>query len=333
MELHEELSDDEIEARQRAADGETQDTDPKVGDDPAGNVDPAQAADTTAAVDDKSAAPETAAADPAAAAADPAAAPAAGGDAPAKVEGVLSKDGTRVLPYAALQAERRSARAASAKADRLANELAAAQQLIEDLKAGKTPDTGVVTEEDVRDMEENFPEQGKKMRALFEAAKAATPAAPASDPDPGEAEDPVQEAIDQVPLLLEWQHGDAEKFARAIEHDTVLRKSPKWADKPAVDRFTEVARRVADEFDIPFPSPKTSTQTAGTAAPANAAAPQSAAVQAAQRKPPETLSDFKGGSVADHNSMDVAKASPRALLSRMEEMSDEQIDAHLAKYG
>lgn len=327
MDPHEELSDDEIEARQRAEDGETKDTDPKVGDDPAGNVDPAQAADTTAAVDDKSAAPETAAADPAAAAADPAAAPAAGGDAPAKVEGVLSKDGTRVLPYSALQAERRSARAASAKADRLANELAAAQQLIEDLKAGKTPDTGVVTEADVRDMEENFPDQGKKMRALFEAAKAAAPTATASDTDPGEADDPTQEAIDQVPLLLEWQHGDAEKFARAIEHDKVLVKSPKWADKPAVERFTEVARRVADEFDIPFPSPKTSTTAAAPAA------PQSAAVQAAQRKPPETLSDFKGGSVADHNSMDVAKASPQALLGRMQSMSDEEIDAHLAKYG
>lgn len=327
MDPNEELSDEEIEARQRAADGETQDTDPKVGDDPAGNVDPAQAADTTATVDDKSAAPETAAADQAAAAADPAVASAAGGEAPAKVEGVLSKDGTRVLPYAALQAERRSARAASAKADRLANELAAAKQLIDDLKAGKTPDTGVVTEEDVREMEENFPDQGKKMRALFEAAKAVTPAAPAADSDPGEADDPVQEAIDQVPLLLEWQHGDAEKFARAQEIDRVLFNSPKWKGKPAVDRFTEAARVVADEFDIPFPSPKTSTTAAAPAA------PQSAAVQAAQRKPPETLSDFKGGSVADHNSMDVAKASPRALLSRMEDMTDDEIDAHLAKYG
>lgn len=246
---------------------------------------------------------------------------------PAKIEGVLSKDGMRVLPYAALQAERRSARAASSKAERLANELAAAQQLIEDLKAGKTPDTGEVTEEDVREMEENFPEQGKKMRVLFEASKAA-PKPAAAEPDAEEGDDPVQEAIDQVPLLLDWQHADPTKFSRAVEHDAVLLKSPKWADKPAVERFTEAARRTAEEYDIEFPTPASSKAPA-----AASAAPQSAAVQAAQRKPPETLSDFKGGSVADHNSMDVAKASPQALLGRMQSMSDDEIDAHLAKYG
>lgn len=324
------LSDDEIEARQRAADGETENTDPPVdgekGDDKP-QADPAKADD---AKDDKPNADPAPAAAAAAPAADPAAAPAAGGEAQqaGKIEGVLSKDGTRVLPYAALQAERRSARAASAKADRLATELEAAKQLIADMKAGKTPDTGEVTEEDVADMEANFPEQGKKMRALFEAAKA-TPK-PAADPAPAaeDGDDPVQDAIDQVPLLLDWQHGDPEKFSRAVEHDAVLVKSPKWAGKPAVERFAEAARRTAEEYDIEFPTTQRSSSTA-----APTAAPKSAAVQAAQRKPPESLSDFKGGSVADHASMDVAKASPQALLARMEGMSDDEIDAHLAKYG
>lgn len=320
------LSDDEIEARQRAADGEGQDTDPKVGDEAEDDADTAKAVEAPAA-EEKPTTQEPAAAEQAGAAAEPAVAPAAGGEAPGKVEGVLSKDGARVLPYAALQAERRSARAASAKADRLSQELEAANQLIADLKAGKTPDTGEVTEEDVADMEANFPEQGKKMRVLFEAAKSATPAKASTDPESEVGDDPVQEAIDQVPMLLEWQHGDPAKFSRAIEHDTVLLKSPKWADKPAVERFAEAARRVADEYDIPIPAPKPSSTAAAPAA------PQTAAVQAAQRKPPETLSDFKGGSVADHNSMDVAKASPQALLARMEGMTDDQIDAHLAKYG
>lgn len=320
------LTDDEIEARQRAADGETGKPDPLDGgektDEPGA---PAKADDAPAAA----AAPEPAAAAPAASAPapEPAAAPAAGGEVPAKIEGVLSKDGTRVLPYAALQAERRSARAASSKAERLSNELAAAQQLIADMKAGKTPDTGEVTEEDVSEMEENYPEQGKKMRALFEAAKAA-PKPAAAEPAAEDGDDPVQDAIDQVPLLLDWQHADPTKFSRAVEHDAVLLKSPKWADKPAVERFTEAARRTAEEYDIEFPSPASSNAPAATPA-----APQTAAVQAAQRKPPETLSDFKGGAVADHASMDVNKASPQALLARMEGMSDDEIDAHLAKYG
>lgn len=325
------LSDDEIEARQRAADGET--GDPKVDDTPADDADPAKADDVPAAAasdkpTDKPADAPAKPDDKPGATDQPAAAAAAGSEVPGKVDGVLSKDGSRVLPYGALQAARKGERQASAKAERLANELAAAQQLIADMKAGKTPDTGEVTEEDVAEMEANYPEQGKKMRALFEAAKAVPKPAADTKPGPEEGDDPVQDAIDQVPLLLDWQHGDPEKFSRAVEHDAVLVKSPKWAGKPAVERFTEAARRTAEEYDIEFPATQRSSSSA-----AATAAPQSAAVQAAQRKPPESLSDFKGGSVADHASMDVAKASPQALLGRMQDMTDDEIDAHLAKYG
>lgn len=313
------LSDDELDARQRAADGESADHNPT----------PGQGATEEDAA--PRAAPAPAATEPATPPAEAAAAPAAGADAPAatepeKVVGVASKDGGRVLPYSALQAERRSARAASSRAERAERELEDARKQLEDFKAGKTPETGELTEAEIADMEANFPEQGKKMRALYERAKAATPASATAVDEP--TDDPIQEAIDQVPLLLSWQHEDAEKFERAQEIDAVLAKSPKWRDKPAVDRFTEVARQVADEFDIPFES-KSSTKP--PAAPA--AAPKPAAPADVPRKPPETLSDFRGGSIADHGSIEVAKASPQALLGRMMEMSDEQMDAHLAKYG
>lgn len=312
----EDLSDDELEAQQRAADGEDANTDPVVNaDQPAEATPPADAA-----ADDAKTAPPV----------DAAAAPAAGAETavttePAKVEGVMSKDGSRVLPYTALQAERRSARAANARAERTEKELASARQLIEDLKAGKTPETGEVTEADVADMEANFPEHGQKMRALFERAKAIPKAASPQAEEP--ADDPVQEAIDQVPLLLNWQHGDAEKFERARDIDVVLAKSPKWVGKPVVERFAHVARLVADEYDIPIEPAKPSTTAA-----APAAATTTAAIEA-QRKPPETLSDFKGGSVADHGSADVKNMTPQALLSRMDGMTDAEIDAHLAKYG
>ena len=57
-----------------------------------------------------------------------------------RVAGVASKDGARVLPYAALQAERRSARQANGRATRAEQELEAARQQIADLKAGKAPE-------------------------------------------------------------------------------------------------------------------------------------------------------------------------------------------------
>lgn len=323
----EDLSDDELEARQRAEDGEDTATNPPVENDDTAATDATAAAPEAQAAAAEDGKPDATTTTPPA---DAAVAPAAGADATdatAKVDGVLSKDGTRVLPYAALQAERRSARAASARAERTERELEEARQQIADLKAGKTPDSDALTEEKVADMEANFPEEGKKLRTAFNRIQELEAKVPKAEPkDDTDLDDPVQDAIDQVPLLVEWQHGDAQKFERAIEHDSVLVKSPKWADKPAVDRFAEAARRVAEEFDIPFEKP--STQQAA-AKPAATTAP---AVQAT-RKPPETLSDFKGGSVADHGTVNVEKMSPQALLGRMEDMSDDEIDAHLAKYG
>jgi hypothetical protein len=107
-------------------------------------------------------------------------------------------------------------------------------------------------------------------------------------------------------------------------------KSPKWAGKPAVERFDEAARRTADEYDIAYPEPKKSS--ASEAPPEKKAADQSPADKAT-RKPPETLSDFKGGGVPDHASVDIQRASPASLLNKMQGWTDEQIDAHLAKYG
>lgn len=326
------LSDDELEARQRAADEESKEHNPAVGEE----GDAAAPSPAPAPAPAEAGAPAPApASTPAPAPVEAAAAPAAGAEtqeATGKPDGVLSKDGTRVLPFAALQAERRSARAANSRAERAEQEAEQLRQQIADLKAGKATDADeVVTEEKVRDAEANFPEHGKVLRALFNRAQELEKQIPAKAPSPPAepSDDPVQDVIDQVPMLLEWQHGDTEKFERAREIDAVLMKSPKWKDKPVVDRFTEVARIVADEHDIPFP---TKTSSTAAPAPAPAAAPQTAA-QAAQRKTPETLSEFKGGSVADHGSIDPTRASPQVLLARMEGMTDDEIDAHLAKYG
>lgn len=316
----EDLTDEQLEAAQRAADGETTDTNP--------TVDP-NAPDTTAAAAD--AAATTAAAGTPNAEADAAAATAAGAEATdtstARIEGIASKDGSRILPFAALQAERRSARIANSRLESATRELEEAKQLIADLKAGKVPESPI-TEADVAQMEEDFPEQGRKMRALFERAQALEKTQPVSRTAATEHEvgdDPVQDAIDQVPLLVEWQTGDAEKFERAQEHDRVLSNSPKWANKSVVERFTHVAKLVADEYDIPFPEPKTSAKTTPSTVQQTAAA--------APRAAPNTLSDFKGGAVADHGTADTKNMTPQSLLRRYEGMSDAEIDADLARLG
>lgn len=322
----EDMNDDQLEAAQRAADGESPGTDPVVDTDPAAK-DPADAgaegADGGTATPDAAAQGAGAKGEPGAATEDPAAGASAD---TGKVDGIASKDGTRVLPYGALQAERRSRRQAESRYEEATRELEEAKQQIADLKAGKVPETPI-TEAEVAEMEENFPEQGKKFRALFEAAQAATKATPAAAAPAEPGDDPVQEAVDQVPLLLEWQTGDADKFARAVEHDAVLAKSPKWQGKPAVERFTEAARRTADEFDIAFPEPTPSkTPTSPTAAARAAAA-------AAPRAAPNSLSDFKGGAVADHGTEAFQKMPAQQMLGRFLDMTDDEIDAQLAKNG
>lgn len=324
------MTDDELEALQRKADGETSDTNPPV--DP--NA-PATTEDDTAAADAATAAatPSTAAAATTNADADAAAAQAAGADATdtqgGKPEGVASKDGSRILPFSALQAERRSARIANSRYESTKAELDEAKQLIADLKAGKVPESEL-TEAEVKQMEEDFPDQGKKMRALFDKAQAMIASAPAksaataADLDTGDS--PVQDAIDQVPLLVEWQTGDAEKFDRAIEHDALLLKSPKWKDKPVLERFTQAAKLTAEEFDIPFPEPKASTKPTTTPSTAKAVAD-------AARATPNTLSDFKGGAVPDHGTDNFAKMPAAQLLTKFADMTDDELDAHLAKHG
>lgn len=252
---------------------------------------------------------------------------------PAKVAGVASKDGTRVLPYAALQAERRAARHERTARERAEAEAAALRQQLEDMKAGKAPaeapESDELSEAELAEMARDFPPVGKvakQVKALTETIARLTPKqqAEAQDSAAEPADDPVQEAIDAVPMLLEWQASDPAKFARAQLLDDVAKTSPKWRDKPMAERFAHVAKQVADEFDIPF------TDTPRTSKP-NAADPKTVISRAA-RSVPNTLSDFKGGAV-DQTEQRIERMPPAKAQARMAQMSDAEIEAHLAKFG
>lgn len=251
--------------------------------------------------------------------------------APQKVGGVASKDGSRVLPYSALQAERRAARQERGARERIEVELAQAKQLIDDLKTGKgaaqvSPDE--LSADELKQLEE-FPVIAKMARTLAAtreqlAVAKASVSSRREEPeavDPGEA---VQDAIDQVPMLSEWQAVDPVKFARAVEIDGVMRNSPKWRDKPMAARFEHVVAQVADEFDIQIAEPKPRST--------NSAEKASAAIASAKRATPNTLSDFKGGQV-EQGSERIENMAPQQALARMAQMTDAEIDAHLAKFG
>lgn len=254
-------------------------------------------------------------------------APAAEDPPSSKPAGIASKNGKHVLPFHVLQAERRRADEAARRASELERELA-------DLKAGKKPEAQAeeLTEDEVVQMEQDFPEHGKKLRAVFERARALEQKVGKADPEDqrqADTSDPIQDAIDQIPMLLDWQVTDPEKFGRAQELDDVLKKSPKWKDKPLSDRFVHVARMVAEEYDIPVddaPSAKPSQEAPNRKDP-------KAVIANASRTRPNTLSDFKGGATPDIQDTRIERLSPVAQVNRWAGMTDEEIDAALAKSG
>lgn len=250
------------------------------------------------------------------------------------IAGVLSADGKRVLPYVALKAERRAASHERKLREAAERERDEARRLVEELKAGRTPDEPTsddLSAEDLEDLKLIGPAGEKVVARLKAAEEALSKVQPAKTAEP-EPEDPqqaarerTQEDIDSIPLLLEWQAADPEKFSRAVELDNVLKNSRKWADKPQAERFAHVTALVADEFDIPFePPPRTNTTP-------NKADPKAVLKQAA-RTAPNTLSDFKGGA-ADQGDLRIDKMPPAQATARMSKMTDEEIEKHLARFG
>lgn len=241
-----------------------------------------------------------------------------------KVAGVASKDGKHVLPFAVLKGAREEAAAARKAREAAEAKAAELERQIEDLKAGKKPE-----DDDFGDLSElasDFPvveklaEAVKSLREQVKTLKA-TPAQVEEEP----SGNPVQDAIDSVPTLLEWQMADREKFARAVEHDKVLQTSPKWKDKPLEERFAEAARRTAEEFDEVIEEPETPKPTVKKTS-------LDEAVKTAPRKPPNTLSDFKASAPSEKTD-DIRGLSPQKALNRFDRMTDAEIEAYLRKTG
>lgn len=253
--------------------------------------------------------------------------------APQKVAGVASKDGKHVLPYAALKGAREEAKAE--RDARLAAEAKAAalEQQIADLKAGKRPEAEAddgLDDEALQDLAIDFPAIAKlanSVKTMRETIKNLTTAAPAKQEQSAEpSDDPVQDAIDAVPTLAAWQYGDHEKFNRAVQHDAVLKTSPKWRDKPLAERFAEATRRAAEEFDEPVDEQPVTQQTNKPAA--QQAKPTTP--KAPVRRPPSTLSDFKGGA-GNTKTDDIRGLDAPAGVRAFERMSDAEIDDYLRR--
>lgn len=256
---------------------------------------------------------------------------------PSKADGVLSKDGKKVLPWAVVHAAREEKRLEREARERAEAERDALRAENERLKSGKPDDPeGDPLDAAVEEAAADVP----VVRELHQRLKAAEAKLNAQGDKPNEAPkagadepqgNPLQDDIDSIPLLATWQATDREKWSRAVALDNVMKDSPKWRGKPQIERFRHVTKQVADEFDIAFddddepaaPQNTTSTPSKATA---------KAAIERATRQQPNTLSDFKNGAPADSTPR-LDKLPLHQQVDRFSQMSDEEIDAHFARLG
>lgn len=224
------------------------------------------------------------------------------------VDGVLTRDGKRVIPFEVLQQTRTTALEAQKRAQALEATNQELQKQVEAMKAGKADSASPVTEQfskeriealkaDLPEVAELMESQNRLIKELAEARKQTAVAAPAETHE--QARNAVQAEIDNHALLVKWQTSSPLLWGRAREVDAALQADPAWAVKSLGERFAEVEKRVAEEVGIAVPAPsKPAAPTAAApaaptppAAPAQPPAPATPAVTAA---PKPGIGDFRG---------------------------------------
>lgn len=252
-----------------------------------------------------------------------------------QVDGVATRDGKRVIPYAVLKTARDELRAREQALQEKEAELARLKEQL----AAKAADTGnaavdkamanpaKLSEAQIEKIRVDFPEVADALEAMREqlatvqAAKAEQPK-PAAVTEPAKAAQPnvedEDEAFDQGlianPMLASWMAKPSEKpWQRAVAIDKMLSQDPEYAGKTYADRFAVVERMVAAELGIAAPKTEPKPEPVLNVA-------QAPVKQAAR----PSLSDL--GGTAPRSEDDVwAQSTAVDLLARADKMSEQEL--------
>lgn len=254
--------------------------------------------------------------------ADGSATPAAAAADPVQVDGVLTKDGKHTMPYAVLQGARREALENRQRAEALEETNRQLQEQIEALKTGQPSGESEFTAEQLAQVEADFPQLApyiKTIKTLTDQVAELRQSPTQARPDPRsqidqqlDAQAQLDAALAARPLLSKYSEQGGVVWSRAVEIDKALINDPAFAGKSLTERFAETERRLADELGIPVPGAPKTTQTTVSAA----------AIDAAPRSGPSTLSDITGTAPAvDRDVWD--DRLPIDSLAAAEKLSDE----------
>lgn len=252
---------------------------------------------------------------------------------PAEAEGIASRDGKHIIPYAVLQETRRQAQEATARVQELERQLAekvsSASPTGNNALADKAAaDPNSLTDAEIEELAADFPQLAKPLRLLRQAAakveelsssaaapRAAPTAATAPAVDPAQAEqDAFDAGLAANPLLAQWMSQRGREWTRATQIDKVLAADPDNAGLTYAQRFEKVQRMVAAEFGHALP-----------AAPAPTPKPAAPAAPVAQQRAFPSLSDM-GGAPPQSEDDAMASMTTTDMLARFEQMPVDQLE-------
>ncbi len=278
----------------------------------------------------------------------PAAAPTAGET--ARPEGVATRDGKHVIPYAVLEQTREQLRAAERANADLQQQLAQAAQRADpngssELAQRAQADPNSLTDEELETLAADYPALVKPLQMLQRmreqmasltngtaapAAATAAPSAPAPAAQPRIQDEEFDLAIAANPLIGQWMgNPQGREWNRARALDRELSRDPAYANVPLAERFAKVQRMVAAEFDVPLPNAAPSPSPAPAAAPTPAAAAKQQAAAPAVPQPKDTtafptLSDM-GGTAPVSEEDQWTRETSTDLLAKAEQMSERDL--------
>ena len=235
-------------------------------------------------------------------------------------EGILSKDGKHVIPYDALIKAREEGQAARREAQELRDEIAR----LGSPQVRQSTAFSAMTEEQLADLKEYFPEQFEILKSQQDALIAnqdrlRTLETREANRNAAEAEQvskSVQENIDNNPELSHWQRNDPAKWARAVQLDTDLRTSDaEFANLTQAEQFAKVAAAMSAIYGSPIKAVATSISE-------NKLNPK---VQRVEKPPINSLSDLGAGIPVEASFKERAEdMSQAALINNFMTMNADQ---------
>lgn len=266
----------------------------------------------------------------------------------AEPEGVATKDGKRVIPYAVLKSERERASRAESMAEEMKTRVAELEAIVKASEGAKTGEsartetqTTVASDlspEDLEALKEDFPTVYKSLMASMAAVKALeAKLAPventvreAQADQARSAAETVQDAIDSIPKLAHIQATNPEAFELAKQFDATLRTQAKWANVPLSQRFEKVTQMVEAALgEIEVPGQAKTAQMSAEDLKAAAAAKAAAATKANKSAVPTSLSEFPAGNPAAQDEREAAEnMTTLQLAEHLAKMTPDQMDAY-----